>query len=116
MPSGLKMKEISEGNGAIAERGKLVTIHYRGFLSRGDQFRSSYEDGAPVRFVIGKREVIAGLERGIIGMRVGGRRTLTISPHLAYRDQGVEGCIPPNAVLRFEIELLYAQDVDAPKT
>lgn len=53
LPSGLKVKDMTEGTGAVAERGKLVTIHYRGFLNRGDQFRSSYDDGAPISFVVG---------------------------------------------------------------
>jgi len=71
-------------------------------------------DRSPICFMIGRREVIAGLERGVIGMRVGGCRTLVVSPHLAYRDKGVEGSIPPNAVLRFEVELIDVKDVDKP--
>ncbi len=109
MPSGLKILDLRVGDGDIADRGKTAVIHYRGFLSRGDQFRSSYDDGAPVVFRIGGRDVIAGLEKGVIGMRVGGVRELRVSPHLAYRDQAVPG-IPPNAVLRFEVELLELRD------
>ncbi len=111
MPSGLKIREIREGTGAVAARNTRVTIHYRGFLNQGEQFRSSYEE-APVQFVVGKRAVIAGLERGVIGMRVGGCRQFIISPHLAYRDEGVVGCIPPDAVLRFEVELLAVDKVE----
>lgn len=110
LPSGLKVKDVTEGTGAVAERGKLVTIHYRGFLNRGDLFRCSHDDGAPISFVVGKREVIAGLEYGVEGMRVGGHRQLIVSPHLAYRDTEVPG-IPPNALLRFEVELLDVQEV-----
>jgi FKBP-type peptidyl-prolyl cis-trans isomerase len=113
MPSGLKIKDVVKGTGAIAERGATVTVHYRGYLNRGEQFRSSYDDGAPVRFVLGKREVIAGMDRGVLGMRVGGRRDLLVSPHLAYREQGIEGVIPPDAVLRFEIELLDVTPISA---
>lgn len=108
-PKGLIIKEIASGDGSVAERGKRVTIHYRGFLSRGEQFRSSREDGEPISFVLGKREVIAGLEYGVEGMRVGGCRELTVSPHLAYRDREVPG-IPPNGLLRFEVELLEVQE------
>lgn len=110
MPSGVKVKEITLGTGTRAERGTVVTIHYRGFLHRGDQFRSSYDEGRPLRVHLGKREVIAGLERGILGMRVGGRRRLVISPHLAYRRAGVPGVVPPNAVVIFEVELLAVED------
>jgi FKBP-type peptidyl-prolyl cis-trans isomerase len=113
MPAGVKVEEITVGTGALAARGTVVTIHYRGFLHRGDLFRSSFDEGQPLRVQIGRREVIAGLERGIIGMRVGGRRRLVISPHLAYGEAGVPGVIPPNAVVIIEVELL---DVQGPTT
>ncbi|HSF29363.1 MAG TPA: FKBP-type peptidyl-prolyl cis-trans isomerase [Candidatus Tectomicrobia bacterium] len=106
MPSGVKIVEMTLGTCARAERKTVVTIHYRGFLHRGDQFRSSYDDSRPLHIQLGTREVIAGLERGIVGMRVGGRRRLVISPHLAYGTSGVPGVIPPNAVVIFEVELL----------
>jgi FKBP-type peptidyl-prolyl cis-trans isomerase len=109
MPAGVKVEEIAAGTGARAERGTVVTIHCRGFLHRGDRFRSSYDEGKPLRVHLGKREVIAGLEHGILGMRVGGRRRLVISPHLAYGKRGVPGIIPPNAVLILEVELLDVQ-------
>ena len=85
MPSGVKVKEITLGMGALAERGTVVTIHYRGFLHRGDQFRSSYDEGRPLRLHLGRREVIAGLERGVLGMRVGGRRRLVHTWHSDMR-------------------------------
>lgn len=106
MPAGVKVEEITLGTGVRAERGAVVTIHYRGLLHRGDQFRSSYDEGRPLRIHLGRREVIAGLERGIVGMRVGGRRCLVISPHLAYGAAGVPGVIPPNTVVIMEVELL----------
>lgn len=109
MSSGLTIEDISQGTGAVAARGHLVTLHFNGFLNQGDQFGSSYTDGQPIRFIIGKREVIAGLERGVIGMQVGGHRRLIVSPHLAYRGTGVAGRIPPDAALTFEIELLDVQ-------
>jgi FKBP-type peptidyl-prolyl cis-trans isomerase FkpA len=107
--SGLTIQDLVIGEGALAEKGKVATIHYRGFLNRGEQFRSSYDEGKPTSFRIGKREVIAGLEKGVIGMKVGGKRKLGISPHLAYREKSVPG-IPPHAFLIFEIELIDLQD------
>jgi peptidylprolyl isomerase len=105
MPSGLKILDRRVGTGRVAERGHTAIVQYRGFLNRGEQFRSSYDDGAPVEFRIGRRDVIAGLDKGVVGMRVGGLRELRVSPHLAYRDQEVPG-VPANAVLRLEVELL----------
>ncbi|SRR6266511_4041790 len=113
MPAGVKIEEIILGTDAPAKRGTVVTIHYRGFLARGDQFRSSYDEGRPLRVHLGRREVIAALERGILGVRVGGRRRLVVSPHLAYGKTGVAGVVPPNAVVIFEMELL---DVQSPTT
>jgi FKBP-type peptidyl-prolyl cis-trans isomerase len=69
--SGVKVAEITLGTATLAERGTVVTIHNRGFLTRGDQFRSSYDEGRPLRVHLGRREAIAGLERGILGMRAG---------------------------------------------
>lgn len=102
--SGLKISELLEGTGDQVERGSSVSIHFRCFLNRGEQVSSSYE-GQPQQFVVGKRQMIAGLERGVIGMRVGGRREIVISPHLGYRERGAPG-IPANAVIRFEVELI----------
>ena len=85
MPAGVKVKEITLGTSALAVRGTAVTIHNRAFLHRGQPFRSSYDEGGPLRIHLGRREVIVGLERGIVGMRVGGRRRLAIRPPLAYK-------------------------------
>jgi FKBP-type peptidyl-prolyl cis-trans isomerase len=109
MRCGLTVEEMTIGTGARAAAGAIVTIHYRGVLTRGDPFRSSYEEGQPLRVHLGRREVSAGLELGLLGMRVGGRRRLIISPHLAYGQRGVPGIIPPNAVLILEVELLEVQ-------
>jgi FKBP-type peptidyl-prolyl cis-trans isomerase len=97
------------GTGARAERGTIVTIHHRGFLHRRDQVRSSYNEERPLRVRLGTREVIAGLQRGLLGMRVSGLRRLVISPRLAYGKSGVPGIVPPNAVLIFDVELLGVQ-------
>ena len=109
LPSGLKITDVFVGTGAVAERGKSVTVHFRCFLRRGDQVSSSYEQGEPFRFVVGKRRAIAGFDYGVEGMRVGGTRTIIVSPHLGYRD-AILTSIPPNAVLRFEVELLEVRD------
>lgn len=106
--SGLKIEDLVVGTGVEAVKGSTVSVHIVCKLNRGDVVRSSYEDGKPDTFCIGRRDVIAGLEKGIIGMCVGGKRRLQVSPHLAYHDIGATG-IPPNAVLIFEVELI---DVD----
>jgi FKBP-type peptidyl-prolyl cis-trans isomerase len=103
-PSGLKIAEITVGAGTVAETGATVAIEWRGWLNRGDEFGNGSES-----FRIGQRRLIAGLERGIIGMRVGGVRQLRVSPHLGYRDQAVPG-VPANAVLNFEVKLLSIQE------
>ena len=102
--SGLKIEEVAVGAGAVAEPGATVAIEWRGWLNRGDEFGSG-----SVSFRVGQRRLIAGLERGIIGMRVGGVRRLRGSPHLGYRDRAVPG-VPANAVLIFEVELLSVQE------
>jgi FKBP-type peptidyl-prolyl cis-trans isomerase len=96
----LKVEDVNVGTGATAERGTTVTIRWRGTLNRGDEFGSG-----EVSFRIGERRVVAGLELGVVGMRVGGTRRLRVSPHLGYRDQAVPG-VPANAVLNFEVDLL----------
>jgi FKBP-type peptidyl-prolyl cis-trans isomerase len=99
---GLEIEETRVGTGAIAHRGDRVTMWYSWFLNRDDAFQTD----VTTTLTLGERHVIAGLERGLEGMRIGGIRKLRVSPHLAYRDTGVPGVVPPNAVLMFEIELL----------
>jgi len=89
------------GQGGGAVRGDTVSIQYQLFLNRGELIQSQ-----SVTFTIGQRRVIAGLEYGVEGMRVGGRRRFRVGPHLAYGEDGVEGLIPANAVLIFDVELL----------
>jgi FKBP-type peptidyl-prolyl cis-trans isomerase len=100
----LKVEDTAVGTGAVAERGSTVLVRWRGTLNRGDEFGASESS-----FRIGERRVIAGLELGVVGMRVGGSRRLRVSPHLGYRDQAVPG-VPPNAVLNFEVELLDVRE------
>ena len=104
--SGLKCEELAEGDGEVAQAGQTVSVHYTGWLTDGTKFDSSVERSRPFDFSLGKGRVIRGWDEGVAGMRVGGRRKLTIPPRLAYGAAGAGGVIPPNATLVFEIELL----------
>jgi FKBP-type peptidyl-prolyl cis-trans isomerase len=101
----LGIDDITVGTGATAAIGDTATVNYVGTLTNGTKFDSSYDRGQPYSFRIGAGQVIAGWDQGVPGMRVGGKRRLTIPPSLAYGSQG-NGPIPPNATLIFEIELL----------
>jgi len=107
--NGLKIQDIKTGDGGEAENGNTVTAHYTGMLLDGTKFDSSLDRGTPFSFQLGSGQVIAGWDRGVLGMKAGGKRKLTIPPDLAYGEQGIPGAIPPNATLIFEIELLSVQ-------
>jgi FKBP-type peptidyl-prolyl cis-trans isomerase len=100
----LQIEDVTVGTGATVAAGDVVTVHYRGTLLDGTQFDSSI-GGTPLTFRVGGGSLIPGFEQGMIGMRVGGKRRLTIPPALAYGASG-RGSIPPNATIRFEIDLL----------
>jgi FKBP-type peptidyl-prolyl cis-trans isomerase len=104
-PTELVIEELAVGTGATAASGDTVTVHYVGSLLDGRVFDSSVSRNQPYSFRLGAGAVIPGFDQGVTGMRVGGRRRVTIPPHLAYGSQG-NGPIPPNAAIRFEIELL----------
>jgi FKBP-type peptidyl-prolyl cis-trans isomerase FkpA len=104
--SGLGIEEISIGAGAPAIAGKRVTVHYTGWLSDGTKFDSSKDRNDPFVFSLGQGQVIRGWDEGVQGMKVGGKRKLTIPPALGYGVRGAGGAIPPNATLIFEVELL----------
>jgi FKBP-type peptidyl-prolyl cis-trans isomerase FkpA len=104
--SGLKYEDLAVGEGAEAMAGRRVVVHYTGWLTSGSKFDSSVDRGDPFDFVLGRGEVIRGWDEGVAGMNVGGRRKLTIPPHLGYGARGAGGVIPPNATLVFEVELL----------
>ena len=104
-PSSLVVEDIVVGTGATAATGDTLTVHYVGRLQNGSQFESSYDLNSPYTFRVGAGQVIAGWDQGIPGMKVGGKRRLTIPPSLAYGNQQV-GSIPPNSTLVFDVELL----------
>ncbi|MEJ2307723.1 MAG: FKBP-type peptidyl-prolyl cis-trans isomerase [Gammaproteobacteria bacterium] len=107
--SGLKIEDLEEGSGETATTGMTVTVHYTGWLENGTRFDSSLDRNDPLQFGLGRGMVIRGWDEGVAGMKVGGKRKLTIPPHLGYGTAGAGGVIPPNATLIFEVELL---DVD----
>ena len=104
--SGLVIEDISVGSGAEAGTGQTVSVHYTGWLIDGTKFDSSKDRDEPFEFQLGARWVIAGWDEGVVGMRIGGRRKLTIPPELGYGARGAGGVIPPQATLVFEVELL----------
>ncbi|MFO7594240.1 MAG: FKBP-type peptidyl-prolyl cis-trans isomerase [Pseudomonadota bacterium] len=104
--SGLKYEDIVEGEGATADAGQTVSVHYTGWLENGSKFDSSKDRNEPFRFRLGGGMVIKGWDEGVQGMKVGGKRKLTLPPELGYGARGAGGVIPPNAILIFEVELL----------
>jgi FKBP-type peptidyl-prolyl cis-trans isomerase len=104
-PSTITIEETTVGSGPLAVAGDVVTVHYVGSLTNGTQFDNSYTSNRPLTFQLGAGQVIPGFEQGVVGMRVGGKRRVTIPPSLAYGSQG-NGPIPPNATLVFDVELV----------
>jgi FKBP-type peptidyl-prolyl cis-trans isomerase FkpA len=104
--SGLKYEDLVEGDGEQAAAGQRVSVHYTGWLLDGEKFDSSLDRNQPFDFSLGKGMVIQGWDEGVAGMKVGGKRRLTIPPQLGYGQRGAGGVIPPNATLVFEVELL----------
>jgi FKBP-type peptidyl-prolyl cis-trans isomerase FkpA len=104
--SGLKYQDQVEGNGATPQTGQAVTVHYTGWLTDGTQFDSSRDRSEPFTFRLGVGQVIRGWDEDVAGMKVGGKRRLTIPPQLGYGARGAGGVIPPHATLVFEVELL----------
>ena len=112
-PSGLQYEDTVPGTGAEATSGNQVRVHYTGWLydpvaknSRGKKFDSSKDRGDPFSFSLGGGQVIRGWDEGVLGMKVGGTRVLTIPADLGYGARGAGGAIPPNATLVFEVDLL----------
>lgn len=102
----LKIEDLKEGKGDEVHGGDYISINYIGTLEDGKKFDSSYDRGTPFKTRIGVGEVIEGWDMGVIGMKVGGKRKLTIPSKLAYGESGIPGVIPPRATLIFEVELV----------
>lgn len=108
----LVIEDMVLGEGRMAVKGALITTHYRGCLEDGTQFDSSYDKNRPFECVIGTGRVIKGWDQGILGMKVGGKRKLSVPAHLAYGERQVGPIIKPNSNLVFEIELLSVMTRD----
>ena len=112
-PTELVITDISEGQGAAVQAGQIAVVHYTGWLfdsaaaeNKGQKFDSSLDRNEPFPVQLGAGQVIPGWDQGVPGMKVGGKRRLTIPPHLAYGDSGAGGVIPPGATLVFDVELV----------
>lgn len=102
----LKIEDKKVGSGAAAKSGDNVTVEYTGWLTDGTEFDSSKKAGVSFTFPLGAGQVIKGWDEGVVGMKVGGVRKLTIPSSMGYGEQGAGGVIPPNATLIFEVKLL----------
>lgn len=107
-PSTLQVKELAAGTGPAAAAGDLLTVDYVGAVyETGDEFDNSYDRGEPFQFELGSGMVIPGWEQGLVGLKEGGRRQLTIPPDLGYGAEGTpDGSIPPNSTLIFTVDLV----------
>jgi FKBP-type peptidyl-prolyl cis-trans isomerase len=109
LANGLQYEDLAVGSGKMAEPGMNVSVHYTGWLTDGTKFDSSVDRQQPFKFQLGAGQVIRGWDEGVKGMRIGGKRKLTIPPDLGYGARGAGGVIPPNATLVFDVELLDVQ-------
>ena len=101
-----KVEKLNEGTGPVVPKGAHVTVHYHGTLENGTVFDSSVQKGRPFKFQVGVGQVIRGWDEGICQLQKGQKAVLTCPPDYAYGAQGAGGVIPPNATLKFEVELL----------
>ena len=104
--TGLQFEDLQVGTGESPKPGQTVIVHYTGWLTDGSKFDSSMDRAQPFEFSIGRGQVIKGWDEGVMSMKVGGKRKLTIPPDLGYGARGTDRVIPPNATLIFEVDLL----------
>jgi FKBP-type peptidyl-prolyl cis-trans isomerase len=104
--SGLQIKEVECGDGEAAEKGDTLEVHYDGRLEDGTKFDASRDHGSTFEFQVGAGQVIQGWDEGLIGMKIGGTRELTIPPELGYGAAGAPPAIPPDSTLVFVVELV----------
>ena len=114
--TGLQITDVTTGDGATAEAGQTVIVHYTGWLydpsqadNKGEKFDSSVDRGQTFSFSLGAGQVIRGWDEGFAGMQIGGKRILIIPPEMGYGARGAGGVIPPNATLMFEVDLIEIQ-------
>jgi len=113
-PEKLETKDETVGTGVEAKTGDTVSVHYTGTLMNGKKFDSSRDKNQPFEFQLGKGNVIKGWDQGVVGMKVGGKRKLTIPSALGYGERGSPPNIPPNAGLKFDVELLEVKGAGGP--
>ena len=109
---GMKIQILNNGAGQGSKMGDLITVNYVGTLENGQKFDSSFDRKQPFQFTLGQGQVIQGWDLGLLDMKVGEKRKLTIPPELGYGSQGAGNLIPPNATLIFEVEMLK---IESPK-
>lgn len=106
LPSGVRYVDLKPGTGDEAREGKILEVHYIGRLEDGSKFDSTQDCTQPLTLRLGAGDVIKGLDEGLVGMKVGGKRRLAIPPELGFGKEGAGERIPPNATLTYEVELL----------
>lgn len=104
--SKVEISDIVIGKGAEVKNGSVVSVNYTGTFENGIKFDSSYDSKTPLQFQVGARQLIPGFENGVMGMKVGGKRQITIPPELGYGVEGRPPIIPPNSTLIFTVELM----------
>ncbi len=110
LPKGIRIKDLQLGAGEVAGKGRIALIHYDCYLPRGEKCDTSRDKPYPVQFEVGKRRMFPGVEHGVLGMSVGGIRSVRVSPQLTYYERKQNPELPDNVALRYEIELIRVTD------